>query len=113
MASWTKLKDGNWGIRSTEELVVGSHVSVKKADGSSSKVPVGAFVTRFNTVEKETIFLYQKGVLTTTAKGAEAQPKVKRARGRAPAYSRAPVGMEWRPCGYPGCNPRHCDECQG
>jgi len=19
----------------------------------------------------------------------------------------------WRPCGYPGCNPHHCDECDG
>lgn len=19
----------------------------------------------------------------------------------------------WRPCGYPGCNPRYCDECDG
>jgi hypothetical protein len=19
----------------------------------------------------------------------------------------------WRPCGYPGCHPSHCDECDG
>ena len=23
----------------------------------------------------------------------------------------APKG--WTPCGYPGCAPRHCDECEG
>jgi len=22
-------------------------------------------------------------------------------------------GRPWRPCGYPGCNPGYCDECDG
>lgn len=25
--------------------------------------------------------------------------------------ARRPLG--WRPCGYPGCNPGYCDECDG
>ena len=37
--------------------------------------------------------------------GGEA-PKAKPARA-------AMVRRAWRPCGYPGCNPTHCDECDG
>ena len=35
------------------------------------------------------------------------------------AEARALVGVParrhrgWRPCGYPGCHPAHCDECDG
>ena len=25
--------------------------------------------------------------------------------------SGTPRRRAWRPCGYPGCNPQHCDEC--
>jgi len=27
--------------------------------------------------------------------------------------AKAAVPAGWRPCGYPGCNPNHCDECDG
>lgn len=32
-----------------------------------------------------------------------------------PAKSAARSGRPryWRPCGYPGCSPRYCDECDG
>jgi hypothetical protein len=37
--------------------------------------------------------------------------------GTAPAYKPAPSRPSrpsgWRPCGYPGCNPTYCDECDG
>jgi len=29
----------------------------------------------------------------------------------APSRPARPAG--WRPCGYPGCNPSYCDECDG
>jgi len=30
-----------------------------------------------------------------------------------PAYSAPRARRAWRPCGYPGCNRSHCDECEG
>lgn len=38
----------------------------------------------------------------TTAKPASASP--------APAPRKR---SNWRPCGYPGCSPSYCDECDG
>ena len=35
--------------------------------------------------------------------------------GVTPAYPQGPRGLPygWRPCGYPGCNPQLCDDCDG
>jgi hypothetical protein len=30
-----------------------------------------------------------------------------------PTYSAPRARRAWRPCGYPGCNRAHCDECEG
>ena len=30
-----------------------------------------------------------------------------------PNYSAPRARRAWRPCGYPGCNRSHCDECEG
>jgi hypothetical protein len=31
----------------------------------------------------------------------------------APSSTRPTSRRTWRPCGYPGCNRSHCDECDG
>lgn len=31
----------------------------------------------------------------------------------APSVPRPTRARPWRPCGYPGCNPGYCDECNG
>ena len=33
--------------------------------------------------------------------------------GGGPTYSAPRARRAWRPCGYPGCNRAHCDECEG
>jgi carbamate kinase len=30
---------------------------------------------------------------------------------RSYTHARARVRRAWKPCGYPGCSPAHCDEC--
>ncbi len=32
---------------------------------------------------------------------------------RAPTAPTPHRYRNWRPCGYPGCNPNYCDECDG
>ena len=61
-----------------------------------------------------------KGWRVPASRAAEAQALVTGAGPKSPrpassggsggggGYRRA-----WRPCGYPGCNPRYCDECDG
>jgi hypothetical protein len=93
--TWTKLKDGSWGLRSTEALNTGNLVTVTRKDGTAATVPVGALVWTGNGV-----WLYVAGAKTED--------------GAKPATSAKPNRPSgWRPCGYPGCNPSFCDECDG
>lgn len=90
MITYTKLRDGSWGVRSTEALQVGQVVQVNKASGE---------------VKQETI----RG-LVWTGNGVwlcSIEPRVV----QAPARPARP--SNWRPCGYPGCSPNYCDECDG
>lgn len=56
MITWSRLRDGSWGLRSTEALVEGAVVLVSRANGSRSKAAVGRKVWAGNGV-----FLYAKG----------------------------------------------------
>ena len=87
MTTWTKLRDGSWGLRATEALVEGATIVVAKKDGSTSTVKVGRAVWNGNGV-----WLY---AVAPTADKPAARRK------------------EFIPCGYPGCNPGYCDECDG
>lgn len=44
MTTYTKLKDGSWGIRSTVKLTKGGQVSVTKKDGSIKTETVKAIL---------------------------------------------------------------------
>lgn len=94
MVTWTKLKSGEWGLRATEALVEGATTTVAKKDGSTSTAVVGKLVWQGNGA-----FLYGTG-----PKPAAEQ--------KAPA-ARPAARRNWRPCGYPGCCPSYCDECDG
>lgn len=39
--TWTKLKNGTWGVRSTEALLEGMFVDVSRKDGTSKEVIIG------------------------------------------------------------------------
>jgi len=90
--TFTKLKQTNtWGLRAEQALTEGASVTVSKADGSTTTATVGRRVW-----DNGKVWLYE------TAGSS-------RSNGAARGGNRRP----FRPCGYPGCNPAHCDECGG
>ena len=99
-ATWSKLKDGSWGVRG-EALLPGSSVTVTRKDGSKSVVVVGSIVWAD---PNSTLVL-------ATVETAPSKPKSNPQ--AAPAPRRSNPRRGWRPCGYPGCNPNYCDECDG
>jgi hypothetical protein len=52
----------------------------------------------------------QKGWLLPADKADAARALVGGTAPKSPAPARRPG---WHPCGYPGCNPGYCDECDG
>lgn len=50
MVTWTKLKSGEWGLRSTIALIEGEVVMVSRANGSRSNAVVGRRVWTGNGV---------------------------------------------------------------
>jgi hypothetical protein len=85
--TYTKLKDGSWGILAGQELSLGALVTVVKRSGETKNEILGELV-----YAGEGDWVYRIG--------HNSSRPVRRARA-------------WRPCGYPGCNPSHCDECEG
>jgi hypothetical protein len=100
MVTFAKLMTGAWGIKSDAKLTRGDVVTVCRRDGSSKQMVVGAEVgdgTHYSAHEV----------------GSEpAAPVARPCDATAKAASR-PVARFWRPCGYPGCDRNHCDECEG
>ena len=54
-----------------------------------------------------------KGWKVPAGREAEARALVAGAAPKSPARPTGTRRLSWRPCGYPGCNPGHCDECDG
>jgi hypothetical protein len=97
MNTYSKLKDESWGIRCSSEVKPGDVVLVEKRDGTKKNETVKAVVWAGNGV-----WLCSVEPKTKASSATKTTPA--RTSGR-------PAG--WRPCGYPGCNPRYCDECDG
>jgi len=95
MNTFSKLQDGTWGIRTSSVVAPGAVVIVSRKDGTQSNQTVRAVIWTDGTACLCSV--------EPTAKPVPAAPKA------APAARRS----NWRPCGYPGCNPQHCDDCEG
>lgn len=97
-ATYTKLRDGDWGIRVVGQVVPGQAVDVTKKSGE---------------VKMERI----AKVLFVEADGASVCSIERDARGEHRAKPPTTIARQragnWRPCGYPGCRPGCCDECNG
>ena len=100
MNTFTKLRDGSWGLRAETAVVLNDVVTVSKKDGSTSEVVPTALVWAGNGVHLYTCSPVTPKAVTKSAPAAAYHG----GRGRRGA---------WRPCGYPGCNPTHCDDCDG
>ena len=46
-------------------------------------------------------------------RASEAQKLVDTVPAKSRSKSSSSYRANWSPCGYPGCNPNHCDECDG
>lgn len=90
MNTFSKLKTGNWGIRATAKVAEGDRVPVTKKDGTIKIETVAKVVWTDNA----TVWLCAIGA-------PEAKP------------ASQPRARRFVPCGYPGCHPNHCDECDG
>jgi hypothetical protein len=104
MHTYTKLRDGSWGIRSTEQVAPGATVLVERRDGVKKYETVSAVVWSGNGV-------WLSSIQPKSSPKVSAETPVETAPVAKPKTSSRPAG--WRPCGYPGCNPSYCDECDG
>lgn len=101
MNTFTKLKSGEWGVRADHAIEPGQTVLVTKKDGSTKTETVDTVVW----TDHETVWLCAI-ISASRPTPAGCGPAVRRPASR-------PVSRAWRPCGYPGCNPNFCDECDG
>lgn len=91
MATYTKLQSGEWGIRvQGNKPGVGSTLTVTKKDGTAKTETVAQVVWSGQGVH-----------ICAIARGTTGGTTANRPR------------RAWAPCGYPGCNPHYCDECDG
>jgi hypothetical protein len=87
--TYTKLRSGEWGVRvEGAKPSIGATVHVTKRDGTAKTETIGAIV-------------WSGEGVTLCAVASTARPTASRRTGA------------WRPCGYPGCSPGYCDDCDG
>jgi hypothetical protein len=81
MATFAKMKDGNWGIRGNGAAPApGAIVNVRKADGSSSTVTVAAVVGKFS--DGNWIASIVKSAPSGSARPASSAPRYVKASGK-------------------------------
>jgi len=101
-ANWAKLRDDSWGVRLPHDTAKpGDVATVYRKNGTSSDEVLGVRVAGGPNWSLWTVEKQDKGATPSKPerKVAPVPPKV--------------VRKNWRPCGYPGCSPSHCDECDG
>jgi hypothetical protein len=93
--TWAKGRQGDWLARVVGVAQPGDRAIVRSRDGREKTVRLGRIVWSGEGV-----------TLATIAREGEGEG------GGQPAARRA-VRRNWQPCGYPGCNPNYCDDCDG
>ena len=89
-ATYTKLKNGQWGVRAPAGVTVGQSLTVTKRDGSSKTETVAAILWAGIARDGR-----EASLVSIVPTGS------------------APRARHFRPCGYPGCSKGYCDECDG
>jgi hypothetical protein len=104
-ASFTKMKDGSWGLRIQGTAKAGQSIAVQKRDGGSKTVEIGRVVWTGN------------GISLATISGSGSTQRATARPARASRYSadRAPGGRKCSYCGARDCakawDPRDlCDQ---
>jgi len=101
-ATWSKGRQGDWLARVAGAAQPGDQAIVRSLDGREKTVRLGRIVWSGEGVTLATIAREGEG----EGGGQPAAQAGGGQRGRG-------VRAGWRPCGYPGCNPGYCDECEG
>lgn len=94
-----KLSSGAWGARppvTGGPVAIGEIVTIRTAAGKEWQAKVTGT---------------DGGLLVTVSMDRAPAAAAPRYTPAATRSSTRPAG--WRPCGYPGCNPGYCDECDG
>jgi hypothetical protein len=103
-------RSGEWeAIGPAEAMVAGEVVTMTRRDGSTARKRLVRVSRPFDRDGAQYAFA------TFADVGEEAPAKVEAApapKAKAPA-KRARRAAAFVPCGYPGCNPGYCDECDG
>ena len=97
--TWTKLRDGSWGLRSDAALESGATVTVTKKNGTSSPATVGNRIAS----DGATWWLYTVAAAPKAAKSDESS-----SRGRGCSHCRQTASRNtqiWEECEYCGNEP--------
>lgn len=97
--TWSKLKSGEWGLRLPHDNAhPGDVVTVHRKDGTTSSEKLGTRVAGGPGWSLWAVAPKDAAAPAPERKAAPVKPKVRKG---------------WQACGYPGCSPDHCDECEG
>lgn len=101
-ATWAKGRQGDWLARiASGNVAVGDALVIVSRDGRETQGRVSRIVWSGRGDD---------GPVTLAAfRQPEREPLAARAQAGGGQRGRA----NWRPCGYPGCHPSYCDECDG
>ena len=94
VATYTKLKNGQWGVRAPAGVTVGATITVTKRDGSSKTETVAAILWAGIARDGR-----EASLVSIVPTGSTSRPRA--------------TSRHFRPCGYPGCSKGYCDECDG
>lgn len=109
-ATWAKGRQGDWLARiQSDGVTVGDALVIVSRDGRETQGSVSRIVWSGRSDDGRAVTL-----AAFSQPERAAQPRAQAGGGQAGGGQRGRgVRAGWRPCGYPGCNPGHCDECDG
>jgi len=103
-ATYTKMRNGAWGVRVAGVATVGQSIVISKRDGSSKAETVGVVLWTGIAQDGRQASLV---TIAPTARSSAPYRNTVHYGGRNGGYTR-----RGQPCGYPGCTGKNfCDDC--
>lgn len=106
-ATWAKGRQGDWLARiQSDGVAIGDALVIVSRDGRQTEGSVSRIVWSGRSDDGRAVTL-------AAFRQPERAPRAAQPRAQAGGGQRGGMRPNWRPCGYPGCNPGYCDECEG
>ena len=106
-ATWAKGRQGDWLARiASGNVAVGDALVIVSRDGRETQGSVSRIVWSGRGDDGRAVTL-------AAFRQPEREPRAAQPRAQAGGGQRGGMRPNWRPCGYPGCSPHYCDECDG